>query len=73
MSKRIKFNSGFKFKVVVEALSERYTMQELARMHKLHTNQLTSVLSLVARTCLSLSAGGFSGSVCDFLHRLVLK
>ena len=42
MSQRRKFNSGFKFKVVVEALSERYTMQELARKHDLHPNQISS-------------------------------
>lgn len=42
MSQRRKFNSGFKFKVVVEALSERYTVQELARKHELHPNQISS-------------------------------
>lgn len=42
MSQRRKFNSGFKFKVVVEALSERYTVQELARKHDLHPNQISS-------------------------------
>lgn len=41
MSKRRKFNSDFKTKVVLEALSERYSIQELARKHKIHANQIS--------------------------------
>jgi len=40
MSRR-KFTSQFKFKVVLEALSERYTIQELGRKYELHPNQIT--------------------------------
>ena len=40
--KRRKFSSAFKTKVVLEALSERYTMSELAERHQLHPNQITS-------------------------------
>jgi len=35
MSQRRKFNSQFKFKVVVEALSERLPLHELAKKHEL--------------------------------------
>lgn len=39
--KRRKFTSKFKTKVVLEALSERSTVQELARKHELHPNQIS--------------------------------
>jgi transposase len=39
--KRRRFSSVFKTKVVLEALSERYTMSELADRHKLHPNQIS--------------------------------
>lgn len=41
MSQRRKFNSQFKFKVVVEALSERLPLHELAKKYELHPNQRT--------------------------------
>lgn len=41
MSKRRKFNSSFKTKVVLEALSERYSIQELARKHEIHPTQIS--------------------------------
>ena len=39
---RRKFTSKFKTKVVLEAISERYTLSELAERHKLHPNQISS-------------------------------
>lgn len=39
--KRRKFTSKFKTKVVLEVLSERFTVQELARKHELHPNQIS--------------------------------
>ncbi|KMQ69489.1 transposase [Chryseobacterium koreense] len=42
MSQRRKFNSQFKFKVVVEALSERLPFHELAKKYELHPNQITT-------------------------------
>jgi len=42
MSQRRKFNSIFKFKVVVESLSERLPLHELARKYDLHPNQISS-------------------------------
>lgn len=41
MGKRRKFTSKFKTKVVLEALSERYTMAELADRHKIFPNQIS--------------------------------
>jgi len=41
MNKRRKFTSAFKTKVVLEALSERYSIQELARKHEVHANQIS--------------------------------
>lgn len=41
MRKR-KFTSAFKTKVVLDALSERYTIQELARKHQLHATQISA-------------------------------
>ena len=41
MNKRRKFNSAFKTKVVLDALSERYSIQELSRKHGIHANQIS--------------------------------
>lgn len=41
MSRR-KHNSEFKVKVVLEALSERYTLQELGRKYEIHPTQITN-------------------------------
>jgi transposase len=41
MSRR-KFNSDFKVKVVLEALSERYTIQELGRKYEVHPAQISA-------------------------------
>lgn len=40
--KRRKFSSGFKTKVVLEALRERHTLQELASKYELHSSQIVS-------------------------------
>jgi transposase-like protein len=39
--KRRKFNPEFKTKVVLEDLSERLTLTELAQKYELHPNQIT--------------------------------
>lgn len=39
--KRRKFTSKFKTKVVLEALSERFTLAQLADRHQLHPNQIS--------------------------------
>mgnify|MGYP003939888199 CR=1 FL=1 len=41
MSRR-KFTSAFKTKVVLEALSERLTIQELGQKHGIHPTQITT-------------------------------
>ncbi len=41
MKKRKKYTSGFKTKVVLEALQERETIQELGRKYGLHPNQIS--------------------------------
>lgn len=38
---RRKFSADFKAKVVIEALKERQTIEELARKHELHPNQIS--------------------------------
>lgn len=40
-NRRRKFSTAFKTKVVLEALSERYTIQELGRKHEIHPGQIT--------------------------------
>lgn len=40
--KRRKFTSKFKTKVVLDALSERFTLAQLADKHQLHPNQISS-------------------------------
>lgn len=37
--KRRKFSNKFKTQVVLEVLSERYTLSEIAQKHKIHPNQ----------------------------------
>jgi len=39
--KRRKFTSKFKTKVVLEALSERFTLAQMAEKHQLHPNQIS--------------------------------
>lgn len=39
---RRKHTSKFKFKVVLEALSERFTIQELGRKYEVHPAQITT-------------------------------
>ena len=39
---RRKHTSKFKFKVVLEALSERFTIQELGRKYDIHPAQITN-------------------------------
>ena len=39
---RLKFTASFKTKVVLEALKERQTVQQLAEKHKLHPKQISA-------------------------------
>jgi transposase len=53
---RRKFSSDFKAKVVIEALKEKNTIEEIARKYELHPNQIT----LWKKEFLSKAANVFS-------------
>lgn len=42
MKKRKNYSSGFKTKVVLEALQERETIQEIGKKYALHPNQVST-------------------------------
>jgi transposase len=42
MKKRKNYTSGFKTKVVLEALQERETIQEIGRKYEVHPNQIST-------------------------------
>lgn len=42
MKKRKSYSSGFKTKIVLEALQERETLQELGRKYDLHPSQISN-------------------------------
>lgn len=42
MKKRKSYSSGFKTKIVLEALQERETLQELGRKYDLHPTQISN-------------------------------
>ena len=42
MKKRTHHTSGFKTKVVLEALQERETIQEIGKKHDIHPNQIST-------------------------------
>jgi transposase len=42
MKKRKNHTSGFKTKVVLEALQERETIQEIGKKHEIHPNQIST-------------------------------
>ncbi len=55
---RRKFSAEFKTKVVLEALKERHSIEELARTYELHPNQI----SLWKKDFLSRAASVFSNA-----------
>ncbi|SHE55009.1 Transposase, partial [Mariniphaga anaerophila] len=42
MKRRKTYTSGFKTKVVLEALQERETIQEIGKKYELHPNQIST-------------------------------
>jgi transposase len=42
MKKRKNYTSGFKTKVVLEALQERETIQEIGKKYEIHPNQIST-------------------------------
>jgi len=45
-NKRRRFTAAFKTKVVLDVLSERFTLQELSKKYSLHPNQISTWKSL---------------------------
>jgi transposase len=61
---RRKFSADFKAKVVLEALKERSTIEELARKYELHPNQInTWKKEAVANLAAVFGSGKEDGSV----------
>ena len=42
MKKRVNHTAGFKTKVVIEALQERETIQEIGKKYNIHPNQIST-------------------------------
>jgi transposase len=58
MKTRKKHTAEFKTKVVLEALSERYTIQELGRKYEIHPNQITRWKNLFLENASSVFSNG---------------
>lgn len=76
MSKRRKFGSAFKVKVVLEALRERYSIQELGRKYEVHPNQITKWKTRFLENAESVfevsgSSSGRSEGVEDKLYKVI--
>ena len=60
---RRKFSAEFKAKVVIEALKERNTLEEIARKYEIHPNQITSwKRDFIANAAMIFSSGEKEGS-----------
>jgi transposase-like protein len=56
--KRRKFSADFKAKVVIEALKEQKTLEQLAAKHDLHPNQITTwKKEFLSNAALAFSSG----------------
>jgi len=62
---RRKFGSDFKARVVIEALKERNTIEELAMKHELHPNQITTWKKEFLSNAHTVFEKGKSGLVMD--------
>lgn len=58
MKTRKKHTAEFKARVVLEALSERYTIQELGRKYELHPNQITRWKNVFLKNAPSVFSNG---------------
>ncbi|MFN3343288.1 MAG: transposase [Flavobacteriales bacterium] len=67
MTKRTKrkFSAEFKAKVVIEALKQRYTIEEIARKHELHLTQIATW----KKAFLANSSAAFGGDKEDDSHK----
>lgn len=62
---RRKFSADFKAKVVIEVLKERSTIEEIARKHELHPNQITTW----KKEFLANASAAFGGDKEDDSHK----
>lgn len=66
MNTRRKFTSSFKTKVVLEALSERHTIQELGRKYEIHPNQIAKWKSQFLENAQSVFEGKSTSEATDY-------
>jgi transposase len=62
MKTRKRHSAEFKTKVVLAALSERYTIQELGRKYDLHPNQITRWKNIFLENASSVFNNGTAGA-----------
>lgn len=67
---RRKFGAEFKAKVVLEALSERSTLEELARKYELHPNQISIWKKEAVSRMSTVFGSDQSGSVASNEERI---
>ncbi|MFC2086704.1 transposase [Bacteroidota bacterium] len=65
MKKRKIYNSGFKTKVVLEALQERETIQEIGKKYEIHPNQISTWKSQFLANAKSIFEKGISSKSDD--------
>lgn len=58
MKKRKNYTSGFKTKVVLEALQERETIQEIGKKYEIHPNQISTWKSQFLANAISVFEKG---------------
>lgn len=65
MKKRKNYTSGFKTKVVLEALQERETIQEIGKKYEIHPNQISTWKSQFLANANSVFEKGISKTEDD--------
>lgn len=60
MKKRKNYSAGFKTKVVLEALQERETLQEIGKKYEIHPNQISTWKSQFLANAKSIFEKGVS-------------
>ena len=71
--KRRTFSAAFKYKVATEALTERYTLSELAQKYELHPNQIVKwkqVLQKEGQSLFEKARGPQSADHAELISRL---
>lgn len=69
MSKRRKLSAAFKTKVVLEALSERHTIQELGRKFEIHPNQIAKWKAQFLENAQGVFENGTTGDKTNELEK----